>query len=222
MTVGRGKRHEKINREVANAEKSQTEVGAQLPVPAITKGYLDDLRRARETPITHYVFDEVCDLVAHGHSLMDALSVRGLSLLQWRKCCLGGERAKKWRDTRQAYAQVVMFNAYEHAHDCARRYPGNPGILAAYLKVAERVAKAMDQQTWGDKVNIEARHLVLNTNLPVGAGAVPGSFTVTMRNPNPDPASAQPGGLAPHPLPEQPLFDEEGNAIYPPTSHRDT
>lgn len=191
-------KHENRRREkvLSELDEDMKALGLDVRPTKVTHAYLADLRRARERPITHEVFAMVCDAVADGHMLHDALAIHDISPLSWRDAACAPERAKLWREAQRAGALTIMARCYNHVQRLAVERPNIAGIHQTYMRVAAVFAKALDNPVWGDRVEVDARHLVINTNLPLGAAAIPGQFDITIA-----PPSSTPGALRHEPRP---------------------
>lgn len=127
------------------------------------------LLASTQTPraLTNDTFDEVCFSFATGRSLSSILNHRKIDPNTWWSSVRNRPGfADKWRQAGKDAAFMMMDEVRETALRQARARP-SPATLTVLFKATQAVAQALDNGMWGDKVQVSAQSLVINTNLAI-------------------------------------------------------
>jgi hypothetical protein len=126
---------------------------------------LEARREQARSVLPHDKFEELCNLLVTGIPLPVALNRHQLAHgAFWRTISTPWAKTL-WDETKRAAALAMMENVRERALRCCDASPNNPVALATLGKVTAPIAKAYDSATWGDKMQIDQRQLVIHTNL---------------------------------------------------------
>lgn len=75
-------------------------------------------------------------------------------------------RIKDDRLTKSELAALIAFKAFNRADSASE--DGNPTALSTFVRASEKMAASLDPVSFGDKVQVESRQLIINTNLDFG------------------------------------------------------
>lgn len=120
--------------------------------------------------ITAATLDEVLDDFIQGTDLRKALGCREIKIRSFYRCITAPWAATLWSEAQKAFALFAMIDVYQRAKAVANAAPSNPIAIATLGKVTHSLAKAFDNAVWGDKVQVDAKQLVIVTNLNFEAG----------------------------------------------------
>lgn len=111
------------------------------------------------------VLDVLAYWAAHGCSLKQALARKHIPAEAFwaRSGKHEPEVDTMWAALKGQWAFAAMDDVYDQASAFAAA--GNVGALSVRAKQAGAMAKAMDQNVWGDKVQVDSRQLVVISNL---------------------------------------------------------
>lgn len=111
------------------------------------------------------VLDVLAHWAAHGCSLKQSLARKHVPPEAfWERVQRKEPEVEAlWQALKGQWAFVAMDDVYDQATALAAA--GNVGALSIRAKQAGTMAKAMDQNTWSDRVQIESKQLVIISNL---------------------------------------------------------
>lgn len=136
-------------------------------------------------PMARVIFDEDCEPVlqafAAGEFLTRAVKRHRLDWFAFRRfMATTPERAAQMAEAERMHAWHLMEKALFTADGLLKKSK-SVGALMAYYRIARDWGKALDNQRWGDKVEVAARALLINTNVGADASATgTGESTFTM------------------------------------------
>lgn len=110
-------------------------------------------------------FVELCNVLSSGLPLTQVLGIFHLDAGSFSRTISVPSNKTLWDETKRIAAHLMMENVRERALRCCDASPNNPVALATLGKVTAPIAKAYDNASWGDRVTVDQRQLVIHTNL---------------------------------------------------------
>ena len=122
-----------------------------------------------ERPMARVIYDEDCDPVldefANGELLTRAVRRHRLDWFAFRRFINSTpERAARMAEAERMHAWKLMEKSLFTADGLLKKNK-TVASLMAYYRIARDWGKALDNQRWGEKVEVAARALVINTNV---------------------------------------------------------